>query len=225
MELLIKELYLEFSSLVYFFLFDVSLACILSWRLVYQNDFFLVGNSICFGEGTQTHTSKEFHLFMQAVGSIMTNKYSEGYLGVGYYGGNECEMLSPPLSSLTFHAFCCLCNIHSVSACPSQDIKCSLRFVLSFRISINYDINHGCILPAHWHGWTLRRKRAWSFSLNPAKWGGNSYMLFIFLSGRENVQLEIQLWTQSKPEWPKGRQDGLWLQATQPNLDPDNVLW
>ncbi|KAL5196750.1 hypothetical protein ABZP36_000262 [Zizania latifolia] len=26
---------------------------------------------------------------MQAVGSVMTNKYSEGYLGVRYYGGNE----------------------------------------------------------------------------------------------------------------------------------------
>lgn len=27
---------------------------------------------------------------MQAVGSIMTNKYSEGYPGARYYGGNEC---------------------------------------------------------------------------------------------------------------------------------------
>lgn len=26
---------------------------------------------------------------MQAVGSIMTNKYSEGYPGARYYGGNE----------------------------------------------------------------------------------------------------------------------------------------
>ncbi|XLR31745.1 hypothetical protein S83_059645 [Arachis hypogaea] len=26
---------------------------------------------------------------MEAVGSIMTNKYSEGYPGASYYGGNE----------------------------------------------------------------------------------------------------------------------------------------
>jgi glycine hydroxymethyltransferase len=26
---------------------------------------------------------------MEAVGSIMTNKYSEGYPGARYYGGNE----------------------------------------------------------------------------------------------------------------------------------------
>lgn len=26
---------------------------------------------------------------MQAVGSVMTNKYSEGYPGARYYGGNE----------------------------------------------------------------------------------------------------------------------------------------
>jgi glycine hydroxymethyltransferase len=31
---------------------------------------------------------------MQAVGSIMTNKYSEGYPGARYYGGNEYVGLS-----------------------------------------------------------------------------------------------------------------------------------
>jgi glycine hydroxymethyltransferase len=31
---------------------------------------------------------------MQAVGSIMTNKYSEGYPGARYYGGNEYVSLS-----------------------------------------------------------------------------------------------------------------------------------
>lgn len=29
---------------------------------------------------------------MQAVGSVMTNKYSEGYPGARYYGGNEYEI-------------------------------------------------------------------------------------------------------------------------------------
>lgn len=31
---------------------------------------------------------------MQAVGSVMTNKYSEGYPGARYYGGNEYVCLS-----------------------------------------------------------------------------------------------------------------------------------
>ena len=31
---------------------------------------------------------------MQAVGSVMTNKYSEGYPGARYYGGNEYVSLS-----------------------------------------------------------------------------------------------------------------------------------
>ena len=31
---------------------------------------------------------------MQAVGSVMTNKYSEGYPGARYYGGNEYVNLS-----------------------------------------------------------------------------------------------------------------------------------
>lgn len=32
---------------------------------------------------------------MQAVGSVMTNKYSEGYPGARYYGGNEyVELIS-----------------------------------------------------------------------------------------------------------------------------------
>ena len=37
---------------------------------------------------------------MQAVGSVMTNKYSEGYPGARYYGGNEYV-------SLTFFIYMC----------------------------------------------------------------------------------------------------------------------
>jgi hypothetical protein len=33
---------------------------------------------------------------LQAVGSIMTNKYSEGYPGARYYGGNEWVLFSSP---------------------------------------------------------------------------------------------------------------------------------
>ncbi len=42
---------------------------------------------------------------MEAVGSVMTNKYSEGYPGTRYYGGNEfidqaeslCQVTFPPM--------------------------------------------------------------------------------------------------------------------------------
>lgn len=33
---------------------------------------------------------------MQAVGSVMTNKYSEGYPGARYYGGNEYVKIPNP---------------------------------------------------------------------------------------------------------------------------------
>lgn len=40
---------------------------------------------------------------MQAVGSVMTNKYSEGYPGARYYGGNEYVNLEATLPlSVTF---------------------------------------------------------------------------------------------------------------------------
>jgi glycine/serine hydroxymethyltransferase len=44
---------------------------------------------------------------MQAVGSIMTNKYSEGYPGARYYGGNEYVESS---SSLACACHGCYCN-------------------------------------------------------------------------------------------------------------------
>jgi len=41
--------------------------------------------------GPGAHPFGELHVLsvMQAVGSVMTNKYSEGYPGARYYGGNE----------------------------------------------------------------------------------------------------------------------------------------
>lgn len=49
---------------------------------------------------------------MQAVGSVMTNKYSEGYPGARYYGGNEYDD-----HSLLFFLFLCfflvLVNMHT----------------------------------------------------------------------------------------------------------------
>ena len=38
---------------------------------------------------------------MQAVGSVMTNKYSEGYPGTRYYGGNEFIDMAESLCQVT----------------------------------------------------------------------------------------------------------------------------
>ncbi len=48
---------------------------------------------------------------MEAVGSVMTNKYSEGYPGARYYGGNEfidmaerlCQVSRDPTPPLPPH--------------------------------------------------------------------------------------------------------------------------
>lgn len=48
-------------------------------------------NSLSFIKGLELIPSENFTSVsvMQAVGSVMTNKYSEGYPGARYYGGNE----------------------------------------------------------------------------------------------------------------------------------------
>lgn len=45
----------------------------------------------CFLQGLELIPSENFvsRSVMEAVGSVMTNKYSEGYPGARYYGGNE----------------------------------------------------------------------------------------------------------------------------------------
>lgn len=47
--------------------------------------------SLSFIKGLELIPSENFTSVsvMQAVGSVMTNKYSEGYPGARYYGGNE----------------------------------------------------------------------------------------------------------------------------------------
>lgn len=42
---------------------------------------------------------------MQAVGSVMTNKYSEGYPGARYYGGNEYDKRTIHTTLLHFSFF------------------------------------------------------------------------------------------------------------------------
>lgn len=56
------------------------------------------------GQGLELIPSENFTSLsvMQAVGSVMTNKYSEGYPGARYYGGNEYEN-PPPFSG--FNSF------------------------------------------------------------------------------------------------------------------------
>lgn len=48
-------------------------------------------NSLFYLKGLELIPSENFTSVsvMQAVGSVMTNKYSEGYPGARYYGGNE----------------------------------------------------------------------------------------------------------------------------------------
>ena len=43
---------------------------------------------------------------MEAVGSVMTNKYSEGYPGARYYGGNEFIDIAERLCQVR-EACCC----------------------------------------------------------------------------------------------------------------------
>lgn len=56
---------------------------------------------------------------MQAVGSVMTNKYSEGYPGARYYGGNEYVEFSLYFLALVIIMciilnYCaCVCKLHS----------------------------------------------------------------------------------------------------------------
>ena len=51
----------------------------------------LVRSAICVLQGLELIPSENLvsSSVMEAVGSVMTNKYSEGYPGARYYGGNE----------------------------------------------------------------------------------------------------------------------------------------
>ena len=44
---------------------------------------------------------------MEAVGSVMTNKYSEGYPGQRYYGGNEFIDQAESLCQVSRQLGCC----------------------------------------------------------------------------------------------------------------------
>lgn len=52
---------------------------------------FSLNRCFCVLKGLELIPSENFTSLsvMQAVGSVMTNKYSEGYPGARYYGGNE----------------------------------------------------------------------------------------------------------------------------------------
>merc|ERR1719159_596007 len=49
---------------------------------------------------------------MEAVGSVMVNKYSEGYPGARYYGGNEFIVQSLSGSPANFQVFTAMCDVH-----------------------------------------------------------------------------------------------------------------
>lgn len=87
---------------------------------------------------------------MQAVGSVMTNKYSEGYPGARYYGGNEYVCLSLLLVGILDYCWTWTTTTSSIQ------LKCVSFF---FRY---IDMAE-----------TLCQKRALeAFRLDPAKWGG-----------------------------------------------------
>lgn len=96
---------------------------------------------------------------MQAVGSVMTNKYSEGYPGARYYGGNEYVESSQSLSTS-----CCRCvAINFLLGCIYILINTSMK-LSHFRY---IDMAE-----------TLCQKRALeAFRLDPAKWGGKYVLL------------------------------------------------
>ncbi len=58
---------------------------------------------------------------LQALGSCLTNKYSEGYPGARYYGGNEqidnMERCRPCTRRAFNHVFCCDFCVFAISFC------------------------------------------------------------------------------------------------------------
>lgn len=48
---------------------------------------------------------------MEAVGSVMTNKYSEGYPGARYYGGNEFIDQAESLCQVLLFAYRSCCDL------------------------------------------------------------------------------------------------------------------
>lgn len=64
-------------------------ACVHEFRIGVIADYSLESNYV--QQGLELIPSENFTSVsvMQAVGSVMTNKYSEGYPGARYYGGNE----------------------------------------------------------------------------------------------------------------------------------------
>ena len=93
---------------------------------------------------------------MQALGSVMTNKYSEGYPGQRYYGGNEFI----DMSGISFPKP----SIH----CASAYIHTPLR-TRAHAHTQNLDAVH-----ANGESENLCRDRALeTFKLNPEEWGVN----------------------------------------------------
>lgn len=71
-------------------------------------DLILIGIVIVLVKGLELIPSENFTSVsvMQAVGSIMTNKYSEGYPGARYYGGNEYVGSSSSLACACHGCYC-----------------------------------------------------------------------------------------------------------------------
>ena len=105
---------------------------------------------------------------MQAVGSVMTNKYSEGYPGARYYGGNEYVNLS--LST-------CACRLYNRLVIMDDDQR--FIFYSEYPTESNSMIVNLSSFRYIDMAETLCQKRALeAFRLDPAKWGGK-YIPFL----------------------------------------------
>lgn len=88
---------------------------------------------------------------MQAVGSVMTNKYSEGYPGARYYGGNEYVE----------------CFLSSFCYCDSSAGNLGFLDFPNSKVMAAFTFRYIDMAE------TLCQKRALEvFRLDPAKWGG-----------------------------------------------------
>ena len=99
---------------------------------------------------------------MDAVGSIMTNKYSEGYPGARYYGGNEfideterlCQ--NRALSAYRLNPAEWGVNVQVLSGSPANFCVYTAMLQPHERI-MGLDLPHGGHLT---HGFTRRRRRS-----------------------------------------------------------------
>lgn len=99
--------------------------------------------ALCFAflQGLELIPSENFvsSSVMEAVGSVMTNKYSEGYPGTRYYGGNEFIDQAESLCQVNFLLYC----VHAQLCLGLQQALCLCCLVsrhIRCRTSCQFDL-------------------------------------------------------------------------------------